>query len=549
MIKLRTFLTLTFIAFLILLSVVLGMLMGKQATRVIQTEIGQSLSGIAYQMSDKLDNFMWSRAGEMEMLATLDTFQQMGSADGVQRLLDQLKASFPSFSWVGYTDTEGKVVAATNGILVGSNISARPVFKEGINGRFIGDVHEAVLLSKFLPNPTGEALQFVDISLPVKNAEGQTLGVLAAHLSWEWSKEVQRTVLEPQQGHIQHLDLFIVSKSDSTVLLGPQEMVGQPLILDSVKRAQQGGNGWELVKWPDGNTYLTGYAYGDGYLNYEGLGWTVLVRQPEAVAFSPVEELMDDFILICVIASVLFAIVGWLLAERISLPIRGLTTAANRLRAGEPIEIPAYKGFRELYSLSRSLRSLVESLSRTESALGSMQSLALHDKLTGLPNRAALEGYLERTVVQLDSAESLVFLYLDLDGFKKVNDTLGHQSGDLLLQQVAKRLESATLPGNLAVRLGGDEFLLLLRMPAVQAYAESEILANEIVRLLNQPFVIEGEQVSVGCSIGVAMYPEHGLELAEVIQRADECLYHSKQTGKNRVTFAGDAAFVTNQAK
>ncbi|MNO37065.1 Cyclic di-GMP phosphodiesterase Gmr [compost metagenome] len=540
MIRLRTFLILTFTAFVFFLSIVLSIVFGHHSTKEIQNEIGQSLSGIAFQMSNKLDHFMWSKAGEVDLLAGLAAFQEPGQEHEIKELLERLKTNFPSFSWIGYLDTEGNVLAATDDILVGTNIASRPVFTEGIKGKFIGDVHEAVLLAKLLPNPGGEPLKFVDISLPVKNKNGTTIGVLTTHLSWEWSKRIQSTIFQPDMIDSKELEIFIISKKDDTVLMGPQDMIGKPLQLESVKKAQNGENGWELVNWPDGKSYLTGYAYGDGYLDYEGMGWAVLVRQPEDLAFSSVNNLRNFFFITGGIAAALFAFLGSLLAERISRPIRGLTQAANRLRAGENIVIPEYKTFTELFILSRSLRSLVESLNRTESALGDMKTLAHKDQLTGLPNRVALEGYLEQTLHELNlDKEILVFMYLDLDGFKTVNDTLGHQVGDILLQKVAHRLVSMSLPGNIVVRLGGDEFLYIIRMEKSETLmADLEQLGNGIITKLNKPFVIKLNQIDIGCSIGVSLYPMNGTNPSDIIQMADECLYHSKQTGKNRISFA-----------
>lgn len=538
MIKIRTLLILTFTSFVILLTAIIGSLLSNRSTVNLQNEIGQSLSSIAYQMSDKLDSFMWSRAGEVEILASMMEMEQNLDVAETQELLNQLKASFPSFSWVGFMDDHGEVLAATDGILVGTNIAERPVYKEGIKGKFIGDVHEGILLSKLLPNPTGEPLQFVDISLPIHNEAGTTVGVLAAHLSWEWSKEVQRTILEPQKDHIQDIELFIISKADSTVLLGPKNMVGEKLNLHSVKNGQTGENDWKIEEWPDKKSYLTGYAYGDGYLNYEGLGWTVLVRQPTEVAFSSMNHMINSFILIGIIASFVFAIIGWFLAETISKPIRGITAAADQLRSGRNVTIPEYKRFTEIHSLSTSLRSLVESLSRSETALGDMKLLAEQDQLTGLPNRIALERYLEETIEKLDvHIETLAFMYIDLDGFKKVNDTLGHQVGDLLLQKVAQRLLMVTKPGNITVRLGGDEFLLILRSSQADSDPESRETAEEIIALMNKPYIVDFNHVSIGCSIGVAFYPLHDPNVGNIIRIADECLYRSKQSGRNRVTF------------
>lgn len=538
MIKIRTFLALIFVAFVILLSATLGSLMSQRSTAAIEQEIGVSLAGTAYQMSDKMDNFMWSRASEVKLLTELDPLKDISNPEAIQVLLNQLQSSFSSFSWIGFMNTEGEVIAATDGILVGKNIADRPVFKEGINGFFTGDVHEAVLLAKLLPNPSGEPLQFVDVSYAVKNDAGDTVGVLAAHLSWEWAKEVERTLLQPQIDHNKDFELFIVSKQDNTVLLGPDGWAGRPINLSSVGSAQSGLNSWVLERWPDGNNYLTGYASGDGYLDYPGLGWTVLVRQPESVAFAPVSQIQQDIVLTALLASILFAGIGLLTAEFISRPIRKLTRAADRIRQGGAPEIPETRGFKDIRSLSRSLRSLLDSLLRTENALGHMENAALRDQLTELPNRMALERYLEETIEGFNpSSETLAFMYLDLDGFKKINDTLGHQVGDILLKKVAQRLQTTTRKDGITVRLGGDEFLLIMRSPLREAYAEAEKLANEVLKLINNPFIVEMNQLSIGCSIGVAFYTRRNHSVTEVIQTADECLYLSKKAGKNRVTF------------
>ena len=540
MIKIRTFLALIFAAFVILLSATFGLLLSGRSTQAIEKEIGVSLAGTAYQLSDKLDNFMWSRSGEVRLLTELDPLKQPADPEKAQSLLNQLQSNFPSFSWIGFMDAKGKVLAGTNGILVGKNIAERPVFAEGIKGSFIGDVHEAVLLAKLLPNPSGEPLQFVDISYLVRSDAGKTVGVLAAHLSWEWAKEVERTLLQPLSDSGKGFEVFIVSQKDDTVLLGPEGWAGRELKLASVTRARSGQNSWIQETWPDGKKYLTGYAYGDGYLDYPGLGWTVLVRQPESVAFAPVDKIRQDVIAAGLIAAALFAGIGLLTAEFISRPIRRLTLAADRVRRGEAAEIPQTKSFKDIDSLSYSLHSLLGSLLRTEHALGHMENAALRDQLTEMPNRLALERYLEDTIEGLDrTSETLAFMYLDLDGFKKVNDTFGHQVGDMLLKKVAKRLQTTTQPGDIAIRLGGDEFLLIVRRPIESVQAEAEKLAGEVLKLINNPFIVGMHQLSIGCSIGAAFYTPDIESVTEVIQTADDCLYQSKKSGKNQVTFHG----------
>lgn len=232
--KLRTLLTVIFAGLSLFVILTIGYVFSQRSFDAVETEIGHSLEGTALQTADKLDRFMYSRSGEMDLLGNMASVNDQFNSVDIQKLLDQLQNSFPSFSWVGFMDPKGKVLAATDGILLGEDLSERPVYQEGIKGKFIGDVHNAVLLAKLLPNPSGEPLQFVDISLPLKDSQGQIRGVLAAHLSWAWAKEVEASVLIPLQREEKDIEFFIVSKKEHTVLLGPKEWVGKPLALEGI---------------------------------------------------------------------------------------------------------------------------------------------------------------------------------------------------------------------------------------------------------------------------------------------------------------------------
>ncbi|MDI4644542.1 PDC sensor domain-containing protein [Cohnella hashimotonis] len=201
-------------------------------------------------MAEKLDHYMWSRAGEINVVGTLDVINNPSDPVAIQRVLESLQTHIPSFTWVGFTDSKGNVIASTGGILKGKNVAQRPVFQNGIKGTFIGDVHEAVLLAKLLPNPSGDPLEFVDISIPVTDDSGATVGVLATHLSWEWSKEVSASILQPLMDRNSYYDIFIVSKNDNTILLGPEQMVGTRLDIPGLSAAQEGKNSYATVKWP-----------------------------------------------------------------------------------------------------------------------------------------------------------------------------------------------------------------------------------------------------------------------------------------------------------
>ncbi|MCM3666240.1 diguanylate cyclase [Mesobacillus subterraneus] len=533
-INLRAYMALFFGIMIIALTMLLSITISKQSGDTIKREIGNSLSTTAYHMADKLDSFMWSRVGEVEVLSQIGDIHSPHDITAAQSLLDQLKASIPVFSWIGLTNADGTVIAASDKILVGSDISKRPVYQEGKNGTFIGDVHNAVLLANLLPNPSGEPMQFVDISKALTDEKGNFTGVLAAHLSWEWSRQVQDEIVEPLKDELSGAEVFVVSKTDNTVLLGPGEMTGTVLELNSVHNARKGENSWLVEKWPDGKRYLTGFAVGDGHHDYSGLGWTVIVRIPEENAFAPVENLKSYIIKLGTITAVTFAIIGWLLAGFITNPLRKISKAAHSLRLGKETPIPFIKGIKDLELLSGSLRDLVDSLVRTESNLGKMENLAHHDLLTGLGNRVALDQFIKQA--RTDS-NSLSFLYLDLDGFKKINDSYGHHIGDLLLQGVACRLKEITREKDTIFRLGGDEFLVVVETPSESVEHVLASVANKLITHINKPYDIADAKLQVGCSIGGAVWPDHDIDPFTVISYADDALYVSKRAGKNKFTF------------
>ncbi|GIE36520.1 hypothetical protein Ait01nite_095650 [Actinoplanes italicus] len=155
---------------------------------------------------------------------------------------------------------------------------------------------------------------------------------------------------------------------------------------------------------------------------------------------------------------------------------------------------------------------------------------AFHDSLTGLPNRKLLLDRAE-TAVEIAGATGtrVALLLLDLNGFKQVNDTVGHHAGDVLLQLVGKRLQGVVRRPDLVARLGGDEFSVLLTgSPDEKAAID---VGDRICERLREPFDIEGSPVRIGASIGVAIFPEHGTEVAELMREADAYMYQAKRGG------------------
>ena len=157
---------------------------------------------------------------------------------------------------------------------------------------------------------------------------------------------------------------------------------------------------------------------------------------------------------------------------------------------------------------------------------------AYHDLLTGLPNRALFHDRLSNTISNARREnDRLSVLFLDLDRFKVVNDTLGHSVGDELLKQVANRLRSCLREGDTVARLGGDEFIVLL--PNINSDDIARLVAKKLVDAIKQPFFVDGNELFLTGSIGISMFPENGETADLLIKNADTAMYYTKEQGKN----------------
>jgi len=166
---------------------------------------------------------------------------------------------------------------------------------------------------------------------------------------------------------------------------------------------------------------------------------------------------------------------------------------------------------------------------RTEQQLAFM---ATHDPLTGLPNRMLFN---DRLTVALAYAQrnrqKLTVMLLDLDSFKQINDTLGHSVGDQLLRAVGDRLKGSLRKTDTVARMGGDEFLLLL--PQIARAEDAATVAQHIMKTFQAPFSLEGRELCITASIGIAIYPDDGEDVDTLLRNADKAMYRAKQKGRN----------------
>lgn len=216
---------------------------------------------------------------------------------------------------------------------------------------------------------------------------------------------------------------------------------------------------------------------------------------------------------------------------------------------GHEVEVLRRNGSRIWLSLSlRAIRDEDGALVRVEGVatdvserrreVAELAQRALTDPLTGLPNRVAFEREFERMLAQARrSGQTVGVLFMDLDGFKPVNDTHGHQTGDELLRVLGERLRERLRVSDMASRIGGDEFGVLLWN--VSGAQTMERIAHEIIDALNKPVDLEACRCEVGVSVGGSLFPAHGVSPRELISRADQAMYRVKQQGRNHFLLAG----------
>ena len=169
-----------------------------------------------------------------------------------------------------------------------------------------------------------------------------------------------------------------------------------------------------------------------------------------------------------------------------------------------------------------------------------LESLAMHDALTGLPNRRLLMDRLSSSIAHARRNKSaMAVMYLDLDGFKEINDTLGHDAGDTLLKLVAARLAAAVRQEDTVARMGGDEFVIgLWEFNPAEGVAK---LVTKVIQAVAQPYRIQDREVSITASVGVGIYPQHGDAVETLMKSADLALFEAKRTGKNVYRIAAHA--------
>jgi diguanylate cyclase (GGDEF)-like protein len=260
--------------------------------------------------------------------------------------------------------------------------------------------------------------------------------------------------------------------------------------------------------------------------------FAVLHRSLDA-AMRPFASLGQAFFMIAGAGLLLFVAGSVMVSRAIARPVDALAAAAKRIEAGDYKAAVHIESAQEIETLASSIEQMRTAVAEREDRIS---RLAYHDALTGLWNRAHLMERMERSIVDARrSGKRVSVLLMDLDRFKHINDVLGHQHGDVVLQEVARRLSALLQEPATVARLGGDEFAVLLpHTPAAGAV----VIAERIMAALDAPIALEGQNVDIGASIGVASFPDHGSSASALLRASDVAMYAAKRAHAGVMVFS-----------
>lgn len=551
---LRTQIALVFGALVVVLAVMLSVGFGELLKKRAERDAGTALQLVAENANTLLANGLHRRSREATVLASAEIIWSKGldSPEALQ-MLERSKAMEPFNAWIGAADVQGVVQNATADMLKGQNVAQRPWFQHGLKAVHVGDVHPAKLLDSLLP-PTayGEPNRFVDFAAPI-HIGGAIVGVLGIHGSWEWTREVLQS-LTPPASQESGLELFIFNR-EGQLILAPA--VRGATMQNADVQLPEGINinnsrdshrmQTAVVRWQDGQRYLTAATQLQARSAESDLGWRIVARQPIEVAFADANHAVRMALVIGLVAALLASLLAWLAARRLSVDLYALVDAASAVEAGQSgADIPTVHSNREVVKLSQALGSMTHRLLSAREAMEdtvrqrtqelqeanhALDRQARTDVLTGLLNRRGFETQMAFALaLARRSGRPLSLITVDVDHFKRVNDTFGHEAGDEVLRRLAQTLQARLRSSDVVARVGGEEFVAMLPdtdLEGAHAIAETLVAAMD-----EQQDPLVG-RVTVSAGVATLRGPEY--ESTDLMRRADAALYEAKGQGRNRV--------------
>lgn len=519
--NIRSRLTLMIIVLLNAVIIITGLFSYNRSTEIISNliknsaiELTKSQNQIISELIEKEINLLAPLASDSSILALLSDQKNQNRIDLVNYLMIKYAENKPNLLGVFLNNTAGISLATNNISEVGLDLSDRnyhvrtvsteePVISETLTSKFQGSQIFVATHPVFSPR-TGEFLGYVASAI-----RAESMAVNLKDMKLNGAASSYAYLIDENGNVIYHPD---------TAKIGlPVENLEIRKIMTDMQNGKQSSPA--IVRYTKNNHDMIGACS-----LVPRTKWMLVIVGNMNEFEAPIKSLTTVIILFCVLITIITSIVGYFLARQISNPIiKSLESKNEQLTA--------------LYEeISASEEELHQQLDELNEHKATILEMAYHDSLTQLANRALFIDRLNSYISESEhSSSKFAVAFLDLDNFKRVNDTLGHSIGNDLLVATSKRLLSGIRADDFIARLSGDEFSIVISN--IESADEITPFLDKIMEQFIEPFQLKNKTISLTVSIGISIYPKDGLTVEELLKNADTAMYKSKEIGKNTYQF------------
>ncbi|TWT27084.1 sensor domain-containing diguanylate cyclase [Planomicrobium sp. CPCC 101110] len=471
------------------------------------------------KMSHSVDSLFSSMRTSLENAAAfLEKNEQLNDKEIFEQL-ELLRSSSGYFNSLSWVDENG-VVRAISPIsigLTGQKLTAgitKDVLdskKPGVTAPYVGPSNRLIVL----------------MNQPLYRKDGSYRGMIGGTIYLQ-EKNVLNQILGNDAVEKNGSYYFVIGPEGTRLFHPDSRLIGESALENSmVQKLTQGQSGMELVTNTKGIPMLAAYSY------IPEIGWGIVQQTPYSYVQNMLKIQLQDLLMHVWLPFLLLLLFSIFIARKLAAPFIGLADLVNHLAQGKEVSLPLREALmkphwnREADLLTKTVAIAIETLEKNNRQL---TQNAITDSLTGLPNRRKMDEVLTDWSIE-NRLFSLVIL--DIDHFKSINDTYGHQTGDETLKKLADTVQKIVRKNDHCFRYGGEEFVLLL--PDTDIAGASQV-AEKIRGQVENIALIPDRNVTV--SLGISEFPLHSNSLTELFKIADKALYQSKSAGRNRVTAA-----------
>ncbi|HKM00247.1 MAG TPA: EAL domain-containing protein [Mobilitalea sp.] len=550
--SLRILLIISSIIPVVLISIIAHTLLTNRLIEV-QTEnlkqIAESnQSGIkAIQESLSSEITLLSMQDEVQDYSLLSNSMMPASSADLDTLLKSRKAQNPSCEMLTLYNADKEVIACTDYSMIledaSTDLTLSYLQDTGDNAVGINGIHSY--------NKYGRIIYALEIGSPIYDTDfgtGNIIGYIVSTLNLSYFDNFLELISIGETGY------GILIDQEGTIIYHPEtSQIATHINSKKVSGILRDYSAGLVPSSGTINYNYNGNKLTSGYCIISDLNWMLLVRQNVSELWSVTSIILSLLIFACAILIIIIIIFAHFLAKKFTEPIIALRDAMKTASDGDLTVQSNIKSKNELGELSKNFNKMLHIIKTNYEDLTSMHEellsneeqlrtnydhieyLAYHDTLTNLPNKLAFLDFVNAALVTSPTEKkSHAVYFVDLDNFKTVNDTLGHEYGDSLLVKTAQLLLTTIDENGMLARAGGDEFLIFKE--GITSNEEAVNFASQMIEAFRYPMDLNGEVVYVSMSIGVSIYPQNGLSPNALIKSADIAMYKSKDTGKNKFT-------------